>query len=159
MQNVKIITVGSLKETYLKEATAEYSKRLSRFCKLQIIELKESSVPESPSQKEIDSALCEESEKILALVPPQAELIALCVEGKQMSSEQLAERIESSALKTSDLVFVIGSSHGLSEKVKMRADLRLSISMQTFPHQLMRVILLESIYRSYNIINGTKYHK
>lgn len=159
MQNVKIITVGTLKEKFLKEAVAEYSKRLSRFCRLEIIEHKESRAPESPSQKEIDTALAEEGAKILASIPGQGAVFALCVEGKQFSSEELSEKIEGFAHTTSDLVFVIGSSHGLSEKVKERADFRLSISRLTFPHQLMRVILLESIYRSYNIQKGTKYHK
>ncbi len=159
MQNVKIITVGSLKENFLRDAVAEYSKRLSRFCRLEIIELKESRLDEAPSAKEIEASLAVEAEKILFSVPQQAAVFALCVEGKQLSSEELAEKIEGFTQTTSDLVFVIGSSHGLSEKVKERADFRLSVSKLTFPHQLMRVILLESIYRSYNIQNGTKYHK
>ena len=159
MQNIRIITVGTLKEEFLKDAVAEYTKRLSRFYRIEIIELKESRVGDSPSEKEIESALFDEADKILSSIPQQAVVFALCVEGTQLSSEELSQKIEQSAQRASDLVYVIGSSHGLSEKVKQRADFKLSVSKLTFPHQLMRVILLESIYRSFNIQNGTKYHK
>ena len=159
MLSVKIITVGTLKESYLKEAVAEYSKRLSAYCKLTVVQLKESRLSDSPSEKEIENALEEEARSILAEMSPRAYKIAMCVEGKQMSSEKLAQRLESVSSQTSEVCFVIGSSHGLAERVKSACDMRLSVSELTFPHQLLRVILLEAVYRAFNIIAGTKYHK
>lgn len=159
MLSVKIITVGTLKESYLKEAVAEYSKRLSAYCKLTVVQLKEARLSDSPSEKEIENALEEEARSILAEMSPRAYKIAMCVEGKQMSSEKLAQRLESVSSQTSEVCFVIGSSHGLAERVKSACDMRLSVSELTFPHQLLRVILLEAVYRAFNIIAGTKYHK
>ena len=159
MVNVTFITVGSLKEDYLKKAVAEYHKRLSAFCKPNIVELKEVKLPDSPSAGEIDAALLSESERILAAIPPRAYKIALCVEGKQMPSEKLASTIENACMTHSDICFIIGSSFGLSQKVKAAADLRLSFSELTFPHQLMRVICAAAVYRAFTIIKGTKYHK
>lgn len=159
MLSVKIITVGTLKESYLKDAVAEYSKRLSAYCKLTVVQLKESRLSDSPSEKEIENALEEEARSILAEMSPRAYKIAMCVEGKQMSSEKLAQRLESVSSQTSEVCFVIGSSHGLAERVKSACDMRLSVSELTFPHQLLRVILLEAVYRAFNIIAGTKYHK
>lgn len=159
MLSVKIITVGTLKESYLKEAVAEYSKRLSAYCKLTVVQLKESRLSDSPSDKEIENALDEEARSILAEMSPRAYKIAMCVEGKQMSSEKLAQRLESVSSQTSEVCFVIGSSHGLADRVKSACDMRLSVSELTFPHQLLRVILLEAVYRAFNIIAGTKYHK
>lgn len=159
MLSVKIITVGTLKESYLKDAVAEYSKRLSAYCKLTVVQLKESRLSDSPSDKEIENALDEEARSILAEMSPRAYKIAMCVEGKQMSSEKLAQRLESVSSQTSEVCFVIGSSHGLAERVKSACDMRLSVSELTFPHQLLRVILLEAVYRAFNIIAGTKYHK
>ena len=159
MLSVKIITVGTLKESYLKDAVAYYSKRLSAYCKLTVVQLKESRLSDSPSDKEIENALDEEARSILAEMSPRAYKIAMCVEGKQMSSEKLAQRLESVSSQTSEVCFVIGSSHGLADRVKSACDMRLSVSELTFPHQLLRVILLEAVYRAFNIIAGTKYHK
>ena len=157
--NVKLIALGNLKEGYLREAFSEYSKRLGGLCRFEMVELKEHKLPDSPSKSEIATALEEEGKRILALLPPRAYKIALCVEGKQLSSEELAAKIDEAAAHTSEIIFVIGSSHGLSDKVKAACDMRLSISKMTFPHQLIRVVIAESIYRSFSIIKGTKYHK
>ena len=159
MMNVKFITLGTLKESYLREAAAEYEKRLGAFCRFETVQLKEERLGDNPSQNEIANALERESERILALIPQRAYCVAMCVEGKQLSSEELADKIESVGNQTSDLCFIIGSSFGLSPSVKSRADLRLSVSRLTFPHQLMRVVLLEAVYRAFNIQKGTKYHK
>lgn len=159
MLNFTLITVGSLKEDYLRRAVAEYEKRLSAFCRPNIVELKEVKLPDSPSKSEIDSALDSEADKILSSIPPRAYKVALCVEGKQMSSEKLAATIENATQTHSDICFIIGSSYGLSPRVKTAADLRLSFSELTFPHQLMRVITVEAVYRAFTIIKGTRYHK
>lgn len=159
MLSVKIITVGTLKESYLRDAVAEYSKRLSAFCKLNIVQLKESKLSDDPSDKEIAQALDTEAKTILAEISPRAYKIAMCVEGKQMPSEKLSEKLESISNETSEVCFIIGSSFGLSDKVKSFSDLKLSVSELTFPHQLLRVMLLESIYRAFSISAGTKYHK
>lgn len=159
MLSLKIICVGTLKESYFRDAVAEYSKRLSAFCKLSVVQLKEARVPDSPSEKEIAMALDDEAKSILAEMSPRAYKIAMCVEGKQLSSEKLAEKLSSVQADHSEVCFVIGSSHGLPNKVKTACDMRLSFSELTFPHQLLRVILLEAVYRSFNINAGTKYHK
>ena len=159
MLSVKFITVGNLKENYLREAVAEYSKRLGGLCKFEIIQLKEAYLPENPSQTEIDAALESEGEKILAKMPPRSYKIAMCVEGTQMSSEKFAKKIEQISTTANEIFFIIGSSHGISDNVKRACDFRMSISELTFPHQLMRVVLLEAVYRALNIIKGTKYHK
>lgn len=159
MLNIKLITVGNLKEPYLRDAVAEYTKRLGGLCKLEVVQLKEAYLPDSPSSSEIEAALDSEGTRILAQMPPRSYKIAMCIEGRQCSSEELAEKIEKISATTSDICFVIGSSYGISPKVKNACDLRMSVSMLTFPHQLMRVILLEAIYRALNIIKGTKYHK
>ena len=151
--------MGNLKESYLRDASAEYEKRLGGFCRFESVCLKEEKLPDSPSTSEIDSALKKESAKILAELSPKAYKIAMCVEGGQMSSEELAKKIDAVSNVTGEICFVIGSSHGLDESVKRACDLRLSISKLTFPHQLMRVILLEAVYRALNINRGTKYHK
>lgn len=159
MATIRFITVGSLKEDYLREAVKEYEKRLSGFCKVEEVNLKEARLPQDPSDAEISRALAEEARAILASMPDRSYKIAMCVEGKQFSSEELAEKIERAFSEANELCFVIGSSHGLDESVKKAADLRLSVSKMTFPHQLMRVLLLEGVYRCMNIIKGTKYHK
>lgn len=159
MISVKIITVGSLKEAYLRDAVAEYEKRLGAFCKLTQVCLKEEKLSDSPSRAEIDTALRKEGDKIIAEMPKKAYKIALCVEGKQLSSEELAQRLEDIGLTHGELCLVIGSSHGLCDSVKAVCDTKLSVSKLTFPHQLMRVILLEALYRGFNIIKGTRYHK
>ena len=159
MLNVRFITLGTLKESYLRDAAAEYEKRLGAFCKFEMIQLKEERLSDDPSQNEINTALDRESEKIFAQIPPRAYVVAMCVEGKELSSPELADKLDDVANRTSDICFIIGSSFGLSDAVKKRADLRLSISKLTFPHQLMRVVLLEAVYRAFNIQKGTKYHK
>ena len=159
MLNVRFITLGTLKEAYLRDAAAEYEKRLGAFCKFDMIQLKEERLSDDPSQNEINTALERESEKIFAQIPPRAYVVAMCVEGKELSSPELAEKLDDMANRTSDVCFIIGSSFGLADSVKKRADLRLSVSKLTFPHQLMRVVLLEAVYRAFNIQKGTKYHK
>lgn len=159
MLNVKIIVVGNLKESYLREAVAEYTKRLGAFCTPEIIEIREARLPDSPSQGEIAAALADEGRRILAACPARAVKVALCVEGRQMSSPELAEYIGAASARASCLCFIVGGSYGLDEAVKSACEMRLSFSRLTFPHQLMRVILLEAVYRAFNIQKGTKYHK
>ena len=158
-QTVRFITVGNLKESYLREAAAEYKKRLSGMCRVEEIELKEVKLPDDPSESEIKKALSEEAKAILAAIPPRSFPIALCVEGKQMSSPDLSRKLESVTAECGTLCFIIGSSHGLAPEVKSAAKMRLSVSELTFPHQLMRVILSEAVYRAFTIIKGTRYHK
>lgn len=154
-----VIAVGGLKERFFREAAAEYQKRLSAYAKIEILEIAEARL-RGESGAEIARALEEEGGRILQRIGPRAYVTALCVEGRQMGSVELSEKLaEVTASGRSELVFVIGGSHGLSEAVKRRADLKLSFSKMTFPHQLMRVILLEQLYRACNIEAGGKYHK
>ena len=159
MANITFISVGSLKESYLRDAVAEYKKRLSQYAKVEEVELKEERISNEDNRAEINAALSKEADKILAIVPKDAFKIALCVEGKEYSSEALAGLIGSGCDKSGKIVFIIGSSYGLSEKVKGECDVRLSFSRLTFPHQLMKVILFEAVYRSFTILHGKKYHK
>ena len=158
--NVTVIAMGRLKESYLTDACGEYLKRLSAFGKAEVIELNPVKLPDEPSEKQIAAALDAEADKILEKVPKGAFLCAMCVEGKQQSSERLAKTLETAATGgCGSAVFVIGSSYGLSDRVKQAAALRLSMSEMTFPHQLARVMLLEQIYRAFTITAGKKYHK
>ena len=159
MLNIRFLTTGSLKESYWRDALNEYSKRLGGLCRFTCTEFKEVRLSDNPSQAEIDAALETEGERILAEFSPRAYKIALCVEGKQFSSEELAAKLEQVSAVSSDIILVIGSSYGLSPRVKQACDLRLSVSKLTFPHQLMRVLLAEAVYRALNIVKGTKYHK
>ena len=160
MQKVSVICVGKMKEKFYIEAAAEYTKRLSRFCKLEILELPEDRLPDEPSQAQIDAALAKEADAIRAKLPASAFLIAMCVEGKTRSSEELAALMAQSANQgESHLIFLIGGSFGLHPSVKALANLKLSMSPMTFPHHLARVMLLEQIYRGYQINAGSKYHK
>lgn len=159
MFRVKLIVLGSLKESYWREAVAEYLKRLGAYAKVELIEQKECRLSEAPSPAEIDAALESEADAILAAVPPRAPLIPLCIEGKQLSSTELAEKLEEIKNTQGEVCFVIGSSHGLSPRVKSAAAFKLSFSKLTFPHQMARVILLETLYRSLSISAGAKYHK
>lgn len=159
MLSVTLITVGSLKEGYLREAVAEYEKRLSSFCRFETLQLKEHKLPENPSGGEIAAALSEEGRRILAAIPPRAYSIALCVEGKQYSSPALADILGRAADENGAIALIIGSSHGIAPEVKAACRMRLSVSELTFPHQLMRVLLLEILYRCFSIQHGTKYHK
>ena len=159
MIQVTVITVGTLKEGYWRDAMAEYEKRLCAFCKPQILQLKEARLGDDPTKGEIDAALSEEGKRILASVPPRAYKIALCVEGVQYDSPALAKIIERACDGTGKIALVIGSSHGLSDTVKRECDARVSFSKLTFPHQLMKVILSEALYRSFTILAGKRYHK
>lgn len=159
MIKVTFIALGKLKEKYLRDAVDEYAKRLSRYCKLDIVELNPINLPEKPSQSEIDSALLKEAEMIEKRIPENSIVTALCVEGKSLSSEQLADFVLKNTNSGKNMCFIIGSSYGLSEAVKQRADLKLSLSAMTFPHQLFRVMLLEQIYRAFKINEGSTYHK
>ena len=160
MQKVTLICVGKLKEKFYAQATAEYAKRLSRFCKLEIVELPESRLSDSPSPAEISQALTAEAGLIEAKLPKGSALVAMCIEGEELSSPQLAEKMRQFAVSgVSNLTFLIGGSVGLSPAIKAQADFRLSMSPMTFPHHLARVMLLEQIYRAYQINAGTKYHK
>ena len=160
MQKLTIICVGKLKEKFYIDAVAEYTKRLGRYCKLEIVELPEQRLPESPSQSEIGRALAKEAEAVRAKLPPGASMIAMCIEGRLRSSEDLAQLMETWASRGEKcLAFVIGGSFGLDETLKAEAAARLSMSPMTFPHHLARVMLLEQIYRSFQIREGGKYHK
>lgn len=160
MYNVDLICVGKLKESYLRDACAEYSKRLSAFCKLKITELVPSRLPSEPSAAQIAAALDDEGKRIMQLIHPSSRVYAMCIESKLLSSEDLSREIENAAINgNGNLVFIIGGSHGLSDEVKRRADFKLSMSKMTFPHQLARVMLLEQVYRSFMISSGGKYHK
>ena len=159
MVHVKLIVLGTLKEAYLRDAAAEYEKRLGAFCRFELVQLKEERLSDDPGEGEIRKALEREASAILAQIPTRAYCVAMCVEGKQLSSEELAEKMAAIEQTTGEVCFVIGSSYGLAPEVKSRADLRLSVSKLTFPHQLMRVVLLEAIYRAFNIRKGTRYHK
>ena len=160
MQKITVLCVGKLKEKFYLDACAEYQKRLTRHCKFELIELPEQRLPENPSEAEIAAALGKEADAIEEKLPRGGAIIALCVEGKPMSSEQLSDTLSRyGARGASQVRFLIGGSFGLSDRVKERADLRLSMSPMTFPHHLARVMLLEQIYRAYQIQSGTRYHK
>ncbi|MCQ4836269.1 23S rRNA (pseudouridine(1915)-N(3))-methyltransferase RlmH [[Clostridium] symbiosum] len=157
---ITVITVGKIKEKYLEDAIAEYSKRLSRYCKLEIIQVADEKTPDRASEVVETQIKDKEGERILSHIKDTAYVVALAIEGKMISSEELAELIDGLGVRgESHIQFVIGGSLGLSKKVLERADYKLSFSRMTFPHQLMRMILLEQIYRSYRIVNGEPYHK
>lgn len=158
--DVQIICVGKLKEKFYLEACQEYLKRLGPFCKPQLLELPEEKLPQDPTQGQIDAALAKEAAAVRAKLAPGTLLVALCIEGKEYSSQGLAQmmnRWQTSSAK--HLVFLMGSSFGLDEGLKQQADVRLSMSPMTFPHHLARVMLLEQIYRAYQIQSGSRYHK
>lgn len=161
MMSINIIAVGKLKESYLRDAASEYSKRLSGFCRLKVIELPESRLSENPGKKEIQNALDSEAKLIDSyLNNGSAYNIAMCIEGKQLSSNELSAKINDAGINGKSTVnFIIGSSFGISPAIKNKADFRLSMSKMTFPHQLARILLLEQIYRAFQILNGGKYHK
>ena len=160
MQRVTVLCVGKLKEKFYLEAAAEYVKRLQRFCKLELVELPESRLPESPSPAEVQRALAAEAVAIRERLPRGGAIIALCIEGKPCSSVELSRRMEELAVAgKTQLTFLIGGSVGLDESLKQQADWQLSMPPMTFPHHLARIMLLEQIYRAYQISAGTKYHK
>ncbi len=157
---ITIITVGKLKEKYLKDAISEYCKRLSRYCKLEVIEVADEKTPDQAGEGMETMIREKEAERILKYIREDAYVVTLEIKGKQLTSEELAEKIDRLGVQgKSHIQFVIGGSIGLGGTVLNRSDYALSFSRMTFPHQLMRVILLEQIYRSYRIINGEPYHK
>jgi len=159
MIKITLIALGKLKEKYLQSACEEYLKRLSRYCNLEVIELEPVRIGDKPSLSEIDSALSKEAEIVLKKIPQNTDVYTLCVEGKPLSSEKFAENIAVSQNMGKNITFIIGSSYGLSEKIKALSKLKLSFSQMTFPHQLFRVMLLEQVYRAFKINEGSTYHK
>lgn len=157
---ITVITVGKIKEKFYTDAIGEYAKRLSKYCKLDMVEVADEKAPENLSEKEEIQIKDKEGERILAKVPDGAYVICLAIEGKNLSSEELSEKMASLGLNgDSHIVFIIGGSLGLSSKVMARADFKLSFSRMTFPHQLMKVVLLEQVYRGFRIMRGEPYHK
>ena len=161
MLKINIICIGKIKEKYFSEAIAEYSKRLGAFCKSQIIELAEERIRDNnPNASQIDEVLKAEGRRIMLKISPSDFVAAMCIEGKQLSSEELSDKLDKIALSGKSTVdFVIGGSYGLSDEVKSRADLKLSMSRMTFPHTMARMILCEQIYRAFEISTNGKYHK
>lgn len=157
---ITILCVGKVKEKFYRDAIDEFTKRLSRYCKLEIVEVADEKTNEYASENEIRLVKEKEGERIIKNIKDDAYVITLCIDGKQLNSEELSERIERLGIQgTSHISFIIGGSLGLSNEVIKRADFKLSFSKMTFPHQLMRVILLEQIYRAYRIMNNEPYHK
>ncbi len=160
MLNVRLICVGKMGEKFYSDAADEYEKRLKAYCRLEIIEVPEQKLSKNPSEKEIESAIEKESRHIEAKLFPDSEVIALCIEGKMFSSEELSAYLEKTVLSGKSRVCVLtGGSNGLSDSIKARAALRLSMSKMTFPHHLARVMFLEQLYRALNLSSGGKYHK
>ena len=160
MIKLKIITLGKLKEKYLREAEAEYLKRLSAYSKCELVEIEPLKLSDNPSENEIEKVLSGEAELIKKKIPENSFIAALCIEGKQYSSEELSNLMFSKIKGgTGNLVFIIGSSYGLHSSIKAMANLKLSFSKMTFPHQLFRIMLLEQVYRGFKIEEGSKYHK
>ena len=157
---ITVLTVGKIKEKYLRDAIVEYTKRLSRYCKLEIIEVADEKTPDNASENAEEMIRQKEAERLLKYIREDAYLITLEIGGKQLTSEEFSEKIEKLGIQgTSHIIFVIGGSIGIGKAVLEKSDYALSFSKMTFPHQLMRVILLEQIYRSYRIIAGEPYHK
>lgn len=158
--NVTVIAVGKLKEKYWQDAVKEYSKRLGKYCRFNIVEVRESLLRGNPSAADEEAVKIAEGQEILSKIKSSDYVITLEIKGKGLSSTELAKRIDDLAIRgKSSIVFVIGGSLGLSQEVSRRADFKLSFSAMTFPHQMMRVILLEQIYRSFKIIRNETYHK
>lgn len=158
--NIKLITVGRLKEKYLTEGIAEYTKRLSRFCKVQVVELIDEKTPENASEAQNNQIMAREGERIQAKIGSRDYVIVLAIEGKQFPSEEFSQKLEAIAVNGySDITFIIGGSLGLSKAIKQRANLKMSFGLLTLPHQLMRLVLIEQIYRAFMIQQGSPYHK
>ena len=158
--NITLITVGKIKEKYLRDAIDEYTKRLSRYCKMEIIELPDEKTPDNASEREELQIKEKEGKNILSKIKENSYVIAMDLKGKHITSEEFASMIDSLGIEgNSNLVFIIGGSLGLSQEVINRANYKLCFSKMTFPHQLFRVMLLEQIYRGYRIIKGEPYHK
>ncbi len=160
MLKITIIALGHLKENYLRDAAKEYEKRLSSFCKLNIVEIEPQRLPDNPSEAEISTALAKEAEKINASIAQGSYVIPLCIEGISPNSVELSQKLSSVTLSGfSSICFIIGSSYGIADGIKKNAHYKLSMSKMTFPHQLARIMLLEQIYRAFKIQNGGTYHK
>ena len=160
MLTITVACVGKLKEAYWRDACAEYSKRLSAFCRLQVVEVNEERLPDNPSPAQITAALEEEGHRLLSRIPAGVPMVSLCIEGKGITSPALSKQLSQWAVDgNSHIAFVIGGSWGLSDLVKSSSQLRLSMSDMTFPHQMARVMLLEQLYRALQISSGGKYHK
>lgn len=159
MIKLNIIALGKLKEKYLSQAVDEYKKRLSRYCDFKITEIQPIRLSENPSRAEIEAALDKEAELIFKALPKSGKIISLCVEGKELSSPDFAGLIEKYTSLGENISFIIGSSYGLSDRVKQKSDFKLSLSQMTFPHQLFRVMLSEQLYRAFKINEGSTYHK
>lgn len=158
--NINFIAMGKLKESWFREACAEYLKRLGAYVNVKVIEPALVDLPQKPSQAQIDQALRQEAVKIREQIKPGSFTVAMCIEGKPISSEQLAQKLETAAGQGFSTVnFIVGSSFGLDPELKKQADMQLSMSPMTFPHSLARVMLMEQVYRAYSIINNGKYHK
>ena len=158
--NITVISVGKIKESFYREALAEYAKRLSKYCSFKIIEVSDEQTPDNAGDNQRKMILAKEGERILAKIPDRSYVIATAIEGITMDSTGFAQNISELALGgVSHICFIIGGSLGISDEVKKRADMLLSFSKMTFPHQLMRVILTEQIYRAFRIIHGEPYHK
>ena len=159
MIKIKIISVGKIKEKALKTLIDEYLKRLSRFAKVEIIELNDLSVPDNPSPSEIKAVIVKEGIEISKHINSRSFVISMCIEGKKKTSEEFADLLNDTQNRFSEITFIIGSSHGLSDDIKNASNLRLSMSDMTFPHNIAKFMLIEQIYRSYKIINNENYHK
>lgn len=159
MLKVTLLVLGKLKESYLRDAQAEYVKRLGGLCNFSVVELEPARLNDKASAAEIHAALENEADRILSKIPAGAKVVPMCIEGKQLSSEELAERIGQYEMESGQVFFIIGSSYGLSDRVKQAGHLRLSMSKMTFPHQLARIMLEEQIYRALKIRSGGAYHK
>lgn len=159
MLNVNIICVGNLKEKFFTDAVSEYSKRLSRYCRFSVIELPEEKTTDQSTPAVIEKTLSKEGERILSKIGKSDYVVAMCIEGKIISSEELSQKLEDISMLSGTVDFIIGGSWGLSDDVKRRADMKLSVSKMTFPHQLFRVMLCEQIYRAFTISANAKYHK
>lgn len=160
MLSVTLLCVGKLKEAYWRDACAEYEKRLGAFCRFRLVEVAEERLPDSPSAAHIAATVEAEGKRLLDKIPKDSAVVALCIEGKELDSPTLSARLQKMAVDgVSHVVFVIGGSWGLSDEVKQRANLRLSMSPMTFPHQLARVMVMEQVYRAFQIATGGKYHK
>lgn len=157
--NINVICVGKIKEKYFTDAITEYSKRLSRFVKLNIIEVADEKIPDNASAKEMEIVKKKEGKRILSKLPANSFAVTLCVEGKELSSTELATKLSDISMTSSNITFIIGGSLGLSDDVKSASQLRLSFGRITLPHQLIRVVLLEQLYRAFKINNNETYHK
>lgn len=158
--NINIIAVGKIKEKYIQEGIKEFSKRLSRYCNLKIIEVDDEKAPENLSDKEMEVVKQKEGQKILSKIPQNSFIISLEIQGREISSEDLSKKMEDVMVSgINDITFIIGGSLGLSDEVRSKSDFKLSFSKMTFPHQLMRLILLEQVYRGWRIMKNEPYHK